>query len=73
MDYQVLFNGAVVLAAFFGGWTLNAITRSIERLDEDVRKLPFHYVGKDDYHRDASEIKDMLAKIFDKLDNKADK
>ena len=37
MDYQVLFNLAVALAAFFGGWTLNNITKTLERLDRDIR------------------------------------
>ena len=40
MDYQVLFNGAVVVASFFGGWTLNSITKSLERLDVDGRNMP---------------------------------
>lgn len=73
MDYQVLFNIAVAIAAFFGGWTLNNITRAIERLDNDVRSMPINYVSKDDYRLDVAEIKDMLARIFDKLDDKADK
>ncbi len=73
MDYQVLFNGAVVLASFFGGWTLNSITKSLERLDVDVRALPANYVARNDYREDTREIKDMLAKIFDKLEAKADK
>ena len=73
MDYQVLFNGAVILASFFGGWTLNTITKSLERLDADVRALPANYVARNDYREDTREIKDMLAKIFDKLENKADK
>jgi len=73
MDTQQLFNIAVSLAAFFGGWVLNNITRAIERLDVDVRALPMNYVSKDDYRRDIDDIKDMLGKIFDKLDNKVDK
>jgi hypothetical protein len=73
MDYQVLFNGAVILASFFGGWTLNTITKSLERLDADVRALPTSYVARNDYREDAREIKDMLNKIFDKLENKVDK
>ncbi len=73
MDYQVLFNLAVAVAAFFGGWVLNSIYRSIERLDKDVRDLPHTYVSKDDYRHDIDEIKGMLTKIFDKLDAKADK
>jgi len=73
MDYQVLFNGAVILASFFGGWTLNTITKSLERLDADVRAMPANYVARNDYREDTREIKDMLSKIFDKLENKADK
>ena len=73
MDYQVLFNGAVVLASFFGGWTLNSITKSLERLDTDVRAMPVNYVARNDYREDTREIKDLLNKIFDKLENKVDK
>jgi hypothetical protein len=73
MDYQVLFNGAVALAAFFGGWTLNNITKTIERLDTDVRAMPHDYVGKNDYKEDLREVKDLCRQIFDKLDSKADK
>jgi membrane-anchored protein YejM (alkaline phosphatase superfamily) len=73
MDYQVLFNGAVAIASFFGGWTLNSITKAIERLDSDVRAMPHDYVSKTDYKDELREVKDMLGKIFDKLENKADK
>ena len=68
-----MFNGAVVLASFFGGWTLNSITKSLERLDTDVRAMPTTYVARNDYREDTREIKDLLAKIFDKLEAKADK
>jgi predicted RNA-binding protein with EMAP domain len=73
MDYQVFFNAALGLAAFLGGWTLNSITKAIERLDNDVRNMPHSYVNKDDYRNDIKEIKDMLGKIFDRLETKADK
>ena len=73
MDYQVLFNGAVAIAAFFGGWTLNTITKAIERLDSDVRSMPHDYVGKNDYKEDLREVKDLCRQIFDKLDAKQDK
>ena len=73
MDYQVFFNSALGLAAFLGGWTLNSITKAIERLDADVRNMPHSYVNKDDYRGDIKEIKDMLGKIFDRLETKADK
>lgn len=73
MESQQLFNIAVGLAAFLGGWVLNNIAKAIERLDNDVRQLPTSYVSKDDYRRDIDEIKEMLGKIFDKLDTKQDK
>ena len=80
MDTQILFNIIVGVAGLFGGWILNNISRSIEKLDEDVRDMPLTYVTQDAYNRDQAryqrdmaEIKDMLGKIFDKLDNKADK
>jgi hypothetical protein len=73
METQQLFNIAVGLAAFFGGWVLNNITKAIERLDTDVRSMPSNYISKDDYRRDIHEVKEMLSKIFDKLDTKADK
>lgn len=73
MESQSLFNIIVALAAFFGGWVLNNITKAIERLDDDIRNLPHDYVAKDDYRRDIDEIKDICKQIFAKLDNKADK
>jgi len=73
MEVQQLFNIALGLAAFFGGWVLNNITRTLERLDTDIRAMPATYVSKDDYRRDIDDIKDMLGKIFDKLDAKVDK
>jgi hypothetical protein len=73
MDYQILFNIAVAIAGFFGGWTLNRIYIAIDRLDGDVRAMPHNYVSKDDYKADIREMRDLLGKIFDKLDNKADK
>jgi hypothetical protein len=73
MDYQVFFNAALGLATFLGGWTLNGITKAIERLDSDVRNMPHDYVSKDNYRTDIREIKEMLGKIFDRLETKADK
>jgi len=73
MDYQVLFNGAMILASFFGGWTLNTITKSLERLDKDVRAMPMNYVGRVDYREDIRELKEIMNKVFERLDNKVDK
>lgn len=73
MESQFVFNLIVGVAAFFGGWMLNSITKAIERLDSDVRNMPHTYVSKEDYHRDIDELKDICKQIFAKLDAKADK
>lgn len=73
MDSQILFNIAVALAGFLGGWVLNNISKSIDRLDVDVRAMPHTYVTREDYRDDMREIKDMLGKIFDRLEAKQDK
>jgi hypothetical protein len=70
---QVLFNIVLGVAAFLGGWTVNNLTRSIERLDKDIRNMPLTYVTQTTYQRDIDDIKSMLGKIFDKLDEKMDK
>lgn len=73
MDYQVLFNAAICMSAFFGGWILNNIYKAVEKLDKDVRNIPHEYVSRTDYRVDVQEVKQMLVRIFDKLDEKADK
>lgn len=73
MDAQTAFNIAVSVAAFFGGFSLNRIMSTLDRLDKDVRNLPVHYVAKDDYRRDIDELKSICRQIFDKLEDKADK
>jgi hypothetical protein len=45
----------------------------LNRIDDDIREMPHVYVSKDDYKADITEIKGMLGKIFDRLENKADK
>ena len=70
---QMLFNIIIGVAAFFGGWILNNISRTIERLDKDVRNMPHTYVTRADYRADIDEIKGMLNRISDKLDEKVDK
>ena len=73
MDTQSLVNIGITVAGCFGGWVLNRIMTSLDRLDSDVKDLPNKYIRRDDYIRDVSEIKAMLKGIYDKLDAKADK
>lgn len=73
METQSLINVVIGIAAFFGGWTINSITRSIEKIEDKLNAVPIIYVSKDDYKEDLKRIYDMLDKIFGKLDDKADK
>ena len=73
MDFQTAFDIAMSLAAFMGGYILNRITSSLDKLDNDVRSMPMNYVNRVDYRNDIGELKDICRQIFDKLDNKADK
>jgi cell fate (sporulation/competence/biofilm development) regulator YmcA (YheA/YmcA/DUF963 family) len=60
---------AMAVAGFFGGWTVNSLSRSISKIEDRIG----NFVVKDDYREDTKRIMDMLDKIFDKLDNKVDK
>lgn len=59
------------------GWILKIIWDAITDLKKDMKDLnkEVHedFVRKEDYRVDIAEIKQMLARIFDKLDNKVDK
>jgi hypothetical protein len=45
----------------------------VQELKNDLSKMPLTYVARLDYKDDMREVKEMLSKIFDRLDNKADK
>lgn len=68
MDWQVLFNVAVCVAGFFGGWTLNRIYSAIDRLDSDVREMPLTYVSKADFKDALHDLKNDMRIGFDKID-----
>ena len=68
MDFQVLFNVAVCVAGFFGGWTLNRIYSAIDRLDSDVRNMPITYVTKEDWRDALKDVKDEMRSGFDRLE-----
>jgi cell fate (sporulation/competence/biofilm development) regulator YmcA (YheA/YmcA/DUF963 family) len=59
------------------GWFAREMWSAVKELQCDLAKLreelPKHYIAKDDYREDMKDVKDMLSKIFDKLENKADK
>jgi hypothetical protein len=77
MDGQILINlgGAALIAAI--GWFCKAIWDAVHKLQEDIHQievdLPTNYIRRDEFQEGMKEIKEMLSKIFDKLDGKADK
>jgi hypothetical protein len=77
MESQHLINTALGLGFSVLGWFARELWSAVKELKADLSKLredlPKTYVAKDDYRDDLNEIKSMLGKIFDKLDNKQDK
>ena len=77
MDAQWIINGLLVMLGVIGGWFLRTLWASVQRLTNDLNKLEVHmaehYVKRDDLKEAMREIKEMVSKIFDKLDGKADK
>ena len=77
MEFQPMFNfigGAILVAV---GWWCKEIWNSVKSLKEDIRAieidLPKHYVSKADIESRLDKIDATLERIFDKLENKADK
>jgi hypothetical protein len=77
MDYQSVINFAAGLAFTVAGWFAREMWSAVKELKSDLSKLreelPKTYVARDDYREDMREIKEMLGKIFDKLEAKQDK
>ena len=73
MDMQFLINIGFGAAGAFGMWIINRLTTSVDKIEERLNEIPMKYVAKDDYKSDINEIKMMLSKIFDRLDQKVDK
>jgi DNA integrity scanning protein DisA with diadenylate cyclase activity len=59
------------------GWFAKTMWLAIKELANDLadlrEELPKEYVPKSDYRQDVHDIKEMLSKLFDKLDTKADR
>ena len=77
MDLQTIINIGAALFIAAAGWFARQIWEAVSELREDIHELeielPTNYLRKDEFAEGMKEIKEMLAKIFDKLDGKADK
>lgn len=77
MEYQNLINMIAGVGFTVTGWFAREMWEAVKELKSDLAKLreelPKTYVNRDDNKDDIREIKEMLGKIFDKLDLKVDK
>jgi len=77
MEWQQLINIGASTLLMALGWWCRQIWDSVQALKKDVQKieidLPTHYVRKVDIEQRFDRLENILDKIFDKLDNKADK
>lgn len=74
---QDTINLMITISGTVFGWILRVVWESIRKLQDEMnafqREVHTEYVNKDDYRKDIIEVKEILGKIFDKLDRKADK
>jgi hypothetical protein len=74
---QNLINLLIGVVGAVVGWVLKVIWNAIQHLQQDMKdiekELHTEYVSKNDFHTALDEIKQIVQRIFDKLDNKADK
>jgi len=77
MDYQQILNIGLSTIMAVLGWFARELWSAVKELKFDLAKLredlPKEYVAKDDYRQDIRELKEMMNKIFDKIDAKQDK
>jgi uncharacterized UPF0160 family protein len=74
MDTQSLLNLLFSSAGLILGWFLRELWAAVKELKSDLAKLreelPKEYVTKNDYREDVKELKDMISKLFDILENR---
>ena len=76
MDQTLLnwvYGGVMTIIGWFGRMLWDADKELRADLNKLRQDLPHVYVTKDDYREDLRDIKQMLEKIFDRLENKVDK
>lgn len=77
IDLQSLINlgGGAFLCIL--GWIGKTLWDAVHSLKNDIHdleiELPSNYVRREEFTESFREIREMLGKIFDKLDGKADK
>lgn len=77
MEFQPLINliGGAILCVL--GWLARQLWEAVQTLQKDLHEievdLPKNYVSKEDYSATMRRIEEMVRRIDEKLDHKADK
>jgi len=77
MDWQIIINlgGAAALSTL--GWFARQLWDSVQNLKDDVKQieinLPTHYIKKDEIKERFDRIEVLLDKLYEKIEQKADK
>jgi hypothetical protein len=77
VDMQTWVNIIATIAIAVGGWFGRSLWDAVDKLKNDLHQievdLPNNYIQKNQFSEGMKEIKEMLIRISDKLDGKADK
>lgn len=77
LDLQILFNLAVAAGIAAIGWFFRQLWDAQKVLAKDIKdieiNMPTNYVRRGEFQETMREIREMFARISDKLDGKADK
>jgi Tfp pilus assembly protein PilO len=77
MDWQIIFNivGGAILSVM--GWFARVLWDSVQELRKDLKQieihLPSHYVKKDELSVRFDRIEQLLDRLYEKLEQKADR
>ena len=77
MEYQQFLNLILGVTMAIIGWFARELWSAVKELKFDLSRLredlPRKYIMREDYKQDIRELKEMIGKVFDKLDSKTDK
>jgi len=77
VDVQTWVNIVATVAIAVGGWFGRSLWDAVDKLKNDLHQievdLPNNYIQKNQFSDGMKEIKEMLIRISEKLDGKADK
>jgi biotin operon repressor len=77
MDYNMLLSISGPVLSTVIGWFMRELWSAVKELRKDLREieknLPAQYVLQSNYREDIRRVHDLLDKIYEKLESKADR